>query len=110
MIRIRPILCLVLLAGAAACARVSPPPPPSLMEPSRPGGRAVIQQAGLSMVTDSLGRLHRAADSLTAALGGYVGQAELRESDLHMSLRVPAPALNGVLDSSAAPSVRSSGT
>ena len=50
------------------------------------------------MVTDSLARLHRAADSLTVTLGGYVGQAELRESDLHMSLHVPAPALNGVLD------------
>ncbi|MBW3656378.1 MAG: DUF4349 domain-containing protein [Gemmatimonadetes bacterium] len=72
----------------------APAPPP----PGVPGQRAVIQQAGLSMVTDSLGRLHRAADSLTVALGGYVAQAELRESDLHMSLRVPAPALNGVLD------------
>ncbi|HEX8320161.1 DUF4349 domain-containing protein [Longimicrobium sp.] len=100
MIRIRPIVCLALLAAASACssarsmsAALPAPPPPGV-----PGQRAVIQQAGLSMVTDSLARLHRAADSLTVALGGYVGEAELRESDLHMSLRVPAPALNGVLD------------
>ncbi|HZG42500.1 MAG TPA: DUF4349 domain-containing protein [Longimicrobium sp.] len=72
---------------------------PMAARPSNgPGARAVIQQAGLSMVTDSLSRLHRTADSLTVALGGYVGEAELRESNLHMSLRVPAPALNGVLD------------
>jgi hypothetical protein len=100
MIRIRPLLSLALLAAVSACSSagsmsaLAPAPPP----PGGPGERAVIQQAGLSMVTDSLGRLHRTADSLTVALGGYVGQAELRESDLHMSLRVPAPALNGVLD------------
>ncbi|HEY0026148.1 MAG TPA: DUF4349 domain-containing protein [Longimicrobium sp.] len=100
MIRIRHSLSLVVLAAASACssagsmAAALPAPPP----PGVPGQRAVIQQAGLSMVTDSLGRLHRAADSLTVALGGYVGEAELRESDLHMSLHVPAPALNGVLD------------
>jgi hypothetical protein len=100
MIRIRPFLSLVLLVAASACSSAQPmrsaapaPPPPGV-----PGGRSVIQQAGLSMVTDSLAHLHRAADSLTVALGGYVEQAELRESDLHMSLRVPAPALNGVLD------------
>lgn len=100
MIRIRHFLSLALLAAVSACGSAqsmrsvaAAPPPPGV-----PGARAVIQQAGLSMVTDSLARLHRAADSLTVALGGYVGQAELRESDLHMSLRVPAPALNGVLD------------
>lgn len=99
MIRIRPFLALALLAAVAACARVAPPPPAApLLPPSGPGGRAVIQQAGLSIVTDSLARLHRAADSLAVALGGYVGHAELRESELHMSLRVPAPALNRVLD------------
>jgi hypothetical protein len=100
MIRIRQFLCLALLVAASACSSArsmsaaSPAPPP----PGVPGQRAVIQQAGLSMVTDSLGRLHRVADSLTVALGGYVGQAELRKSDLQMSLHVPAPALNGVLD------------
>lgn len=100
MIRIRHSLLPVLLVAVSACssarsmsAALPPPPPPGV-----PGQRSVIQQAGLSMVTDSLARLHRTADSLTVALGGYVGQAELRESDLHMSLRVPAPALNGVLD------------
>jgi hypothetical protein len=99
MIRIRALLSVALLAAVAACASMSAPPPPSpVLPPSSPGERAVIQQAGLSIVTDSLARLHRAADSLTVALGGYVGRAELRESNLHMSLRVPAPALNGVLD------------
>jgi hypothetical protein len=102
MIRIRPLLCLALVLAASACSSarsMSEAAPMALSAPGGPGApRAVIQQAGLSMVTDSLPRLHRAADSLAVALGGYVGEAELRESELHMSLRVPAPALNGVLD------------
>ncbi|CAA9303999.1 MAG: hypothetical protein AVDCRST_MAG89-677 [uncultured Gemmatimonadetes bacterium] len=102
MIRIYPLLSLALVLAASACSSsrsMSDVAPMAAGAPSGPGApRAVIQQAGLSMVTDSLARLHRVADSVTVALGGYVGEAELRESELHMSLRVPAPALNGVLD------------
>jgi hypothetical protein len=64
----------------------------------RPAGRLVTQFAGLSLVTDSLARVHRTADSLAVAWGGYVSGATLREGELQMSLRVPADSLNPVLD------------
>lgn len=62
------------------------------------GERLVTQRAGLSLVTDSLLRVHRTADSLAAAWGGYVSEAQLRGKGLRMALRVPADSLNSVLD------------
>ncbi|HEX6909279.1 MAG TPA: DUF4349 domain-containing protein [Longimicrobium sp.] len=66
--------------------------------PGARGDRAIVQRAGLRLVTDSLRRVHRAADSLAVAWGGYVGDAELRETWLRMSLRVPGDSLNPALD------------
>lgn len=107
--RLLAITCLALTAVLAACsgnARVAAAPPtpsPSPMEMAGGAGavradRLVSQRAGLSLVTDSLARLHRTADSLTVAWGGYVSGAQLREKHLHMSLQVPADSLNHALD------------
>lgn len=60
--------------------------------------RAVAQSASLRLVTDSLHRVRRTADSLAVAWGGYVGDAEAREKSLRMSLRVPADSLDRGLD------------
>lgn len=100
-------LCLV-LAGTTACSSMSAATRPgtvSLQETvvSRGGGdmpadRAIVQHAGLRLVTDSLRRVHHTADSLSVAWGGYVGDAELREKSLRMSLRVPGDSLNPALD------------
>lgn len=91
------------LLFASACSTTShigaAPPMMAERAAGQPGEpRAVIQQAGLRLVTDSLARVHRVADSMTVALGGYVEGAELRENDLRMTLRVPAASLNPVLD------------
>ena len=95
-LRILPLFLLVLSACSSATSMSEASP----MAPDRAPGepRSVIQQAGLVLVSDSLARVHRRADSLTVSLGGYVEAAELRESDLHMTLRVPAASLNPVLD------------
>ncbi len=99
--------CLALSATAAcggSMASPAPPPSPMVLEGAagdRTGGaeeRLVTQRAGLSLVTDSLPRLHRTADSLVVAWGGYVSNAQLREKALYMGLRVPADSLNPVLD------------
>jgi hypothetical protein len=101
MTTLRRILFLALLPAAACSSTRSMSDAALIAERGSgvPGApRAVIQQAGLSMVSDSLARLHRGADSLAVALGGYVEHAELGESELRMSLRVPAASLNPVLD------------
>jgi hypothetical protein len=96
--------CLVLCATAACSSTAAAPPPPSpqMMAAGRADGpgaeRAVTQRGGLSLVTDSLPRVHRTADSLVVAWGGYVTAAHLREKELRMALRVPADSLNPVLD------------
>lgn len=69
---------------------------------AQPADRAVTQHASLRLVTDSLQRVQRTADSLAVAWGGYVGNAELREKHLRMSLHVPAGRLNEALDRLAA--------
>ena len=93
------LACLV-LCGASACstagsyrAAAAPPPPSGAQQ-----ARIVAQRAGLRLVTDSLQRVRRTADSLAVAWGGYVGDAELREKWLRMSLRVPGDSLNRGLD------------
>ena len=58
----------------------------------------MTQRAGLRLVTDSLQRVRRTADSLAVAWGGYVGDAEVREKWLRMTLRVPGDSLNRGLD------------
>jgi hypothetical protein len=96
----------LVLAGTAACSSMSaaaPPGPVPFQESvaSRAAGsadRAIVQRAGLRLVTDSLPRVHRTADSLSVAWGGYVGDAQLREKSLRMSLRVPGDSLNPALD------------
>lgn len=95
-LRILPLFLLVLAGCSSATSMSEASPMAADRAPSEP--RAVIQQAGLVLVSDSLARVHRRADSLTVSLGGYVEAAELRESDLHMTLRVPAASLNPVLD------------
>lgn len=104
--RARPLALSLVLAGTAACSSMSaaaPPPPGPVPESvaSRAAGsadRAIVQRAGLRLVTDSLRRVHHTADSLSVAWGGYVGDAELREKSLRMSLRVPGDSLNPALD------------
>lgn len=90
---------LVLSMGTTACAGMSAAPAPSRPAPEgAQGSRAVAQHATLRLVTDSLRRVQREADSLAVAWGGYVGDAVVREKDLRMSLRVPADSLNRGLD------------
>lgn len=101
------VICLV-LAGTAACSSMSAAAPPGTISVQEsvvgrgggnvPSDRAIVQRAGLRLVTDSLRRVHRTADSLSVAWGGYVGDAELREKRLRMSLRVPGDSLNPALD------------
>ena len=98
----------LVLTGTAACSSMSaaaPPPPGPVPSQESVAGRvagsadrAIVQRAGLRLVTDSLRRVHRTADSLSVAWGGYVGDAELREKSLRMSLRVPGDSLNPALD------------
>jgi hypothetical protein len=95
-LRILPLFLLVLSACSSATSMSEASPMAADRAPGEP--RSVIQQAGLVLVSDSLARVHRRADSLAVSLGGYVEAAELRESDLHMTLRVPAASLNPVLD------------
>jgi Domain of unknown function (DUF4349) len=97
--------CLALGTAACGSSTARPSSSPMMLEESvvsrdgaAPADRLVIQRASLRLVTDSLRRVHRTADSVTVAWGGYVGSAELREKDLHMSLRVPADRLNPALD------------
>ena len=78
---------------SASAARAAAPPPGSAQ-----WSRAVAQHATLRLVTDSLRRVQREADSLAVAWGGYVGDAVVREKEVRMSLRVPADSLNRGLD------------
>jgi hypothetical protein len=83
------------LAGTAGCATHT--------AAARPAGeaaaeRVISQHAALRLVTDSLARVRRTADSLAVAWGGYVGDAQVGEKALRMSLRVPADSLNHGLD------------
>ena len=98
----------LVLAGTAACSSMSTSARPGTIvaqesvvgreEGNAPSDRAIVQRAGLRLVTDSLRRVHHTADSLSVAWGGYVGDAELREKSLRMSLRVPGDSLNPALD------------
>jgi Domain of unknown function (DUF4349) len=90
----------ILLSGSAACAssRGLAPPPPSPSAAGSASERLVTQRAGLRLVTDSLQRVRRTADSLAVAWGGYVGDAVVREKALRMTLRVPGDSLNRALD------------
>jgi hypothetical protein len=98
--RLLALACITLLGTTACSQSMSAPPPPS--PSSAPGadaqGRLVTQRAGLRLVTDSLQRVRRTADSLTVRWGGYVGEAQESEKSLHMSLRVPSDSMNRALD------------
>jgi hypothetical protein len=95
------LLAVILLSMATtACAggmRAPAAPPPPAPEGAQ-WSRAVAQHATLRLVTDSLRRVQREADSLAVAWGGYVGDAVVREKELRMSLRVPADSLGRGLD------------
>jgi hypothetical protein len=99
--RARLFAAVLLALGTAACSSgmsAAAPPNPSPATGGAAWNRAVSQHASLRLVTDSLQRVRRAADSIAVAWGGYVGDAEVREKGLRMSLRVPADSLNRGLD------------
>ncbi|HEU0302172.1 MAG TPA: DUF4349 domain-containing protein [Longimicrobium sp.] len=96
--RLLAVLALSMATTACAGGRAAPA---TLSRPAPEGAqwnRAVAQHATLRLVTDSLRRVQREADSLAVAWGGYVGDAEAREKELRMSLRVPADSLGHGLD------------
>jgi Domain of unknown function (DUF4349) len=99
--RARLLALVLLLASTGACASASRPASASASSPAQGGAqmdRLITQRAGLRLVTDSIQRVRRSADSLAIAWGGYVGDAEVREKSLWMSLRIPADSLNRGLD------------
>jgi hypothetical protein len=98
--RARLLAALALSLGTTACSSslAAPASRPSTASEGAEWNRVIAQHASLRLVTDSLQRVRRAADSLAVAWGGYVGDAVVREKDLRMSLRVPADSLNSGLD------------
>jgi uncharacterized protein DUF4349 len=88
---------LVLCFAAAACSSAMSSPTRAASSPGAPG-RSVVQQAGLSMVSEDLAALQRRGDSLAVSRGGFVEDSELVESSLRMTLRVPPALLNQTMD------------
>lgn len=95
--RLLALACLALM-GTTACSSSMARAESALAPGADAQGRLVAQRAGLRLVTDSLQRVRRTADSLAVRWGGYVGDAEESEKSLHMSLRVPADSMNRALD------------